>query len=297
MLSVEPRGLVLRLPKTIDTLVEDIYHLLDEDTDHEPSEENLDWIANSVKELLRARLSSREREAATLRFSALGRPDRQLWYATHAPEKGERMLPKTYFKFLYGDMIELLLLFLAKESGHEVTHEQQEVEIDGVIGHCDAIIDGVTVDAKSASPYSFTKFENGSFLTEDPFGYVGQISAYRYALNTRRAGFLVANKVHGDIGFAEVPTDILEEYDPEGRVVHLRNVLASDREPPRCYSDKPEGKSGNRILDVACSYCPFKNHCWRDANGGRGLEVYNYYSGPKFFTHIEREPRVEKADF
>jgi hypothetical protein len=283
--------------KQIDSLVGDIYALLDENTNHEPSEENLKWIGNAVQELLRSRLSARERAAATLRFSSLGRPDRQLWYQTHAPEKAERMLPKTYFKFLYGDMIELLLLFLAKEAGHEVTHEQAEVEVDGVKGHLDAVIDGVTVDCKSASSYSFNKFVSGSFVSSDPFGYIKQLSGYRYSVGTERAGFLVADKVHGDIHFAEVSKEVLSENEPRERIDHLRKVLDSSNEPDRCYSDKPEGVSGNRILDVGCSYCAFKQHCWRDANGGQGLQVYTYSSGPKFLTRVVKEPRVQKEDW
>lgn len=285
------------MSKSIDSLVSDIYGLLDEDNHHEPSEENLKWIGESVLALLRSRLSARERAAATLRFSSLGRPDRQLWYAHHTPDKAERMLPKTYFKFLYGDMIELLLLFLAKEAGHEVTHEQTEVEVDGVKGHVDAVIDGVTVDCKSASSYSFNKFVSGAFLSSDPFGYVKQISGYRYSLKTDRAGFLVADKVHGDIHFAEVSSEVLSANEPRSRIEHLRAVLKSESEPERCYPDKPEGVSGNRVLDVGCSYCPFKFHCWRDANGGQGLQAYSYSTGPKFFTKVVKEPRVAKEDW
>lgn len=207
------------------------------------------------------------------------------------------MLPKTYFKFLYGDMIELLLLFLAKEAGHTVERMQEEVEADGVKGHIDAVIDGVTVDAKSASPYGFKKFVTGEFVTNDPFGYIQQISGYKHAIGTERAGFLVADKVHGDITFAEVSPEVLAAHPPRERITNLREVLQSSEEPPRCYSDKPDGKSGNRILDTGCSYCPFARHCWRDANGGKGLEVYTYSTGPKFFTHIAREPRVEKEAF
>jgi hypothetical protein len=294
--SVAELGQVLQfLPKQIETLVSDIYHLLDEDTNHEPSEENLNWLAESVKSLLRLKLSSRAREAATLRFSSLGKPDRQLWYATHEADKAERMIPKTYFKFLYGDMIELLLLFLCKEAGHEVTHEQYQVSVDGVVGHCDAVIDGVTVDAKSASPFGYNKFVTGKYLEEDPFGYLGQIGGYRGALGTERAAFLVANKVHGDIALSEVPSKTLLDNEPAGRITHLKDILSSPDEPPRCYSDKPEGKSGNRALDVGCSYCSFRNHCWRDANNGEGLKTYIYSTGPKYFTHIEKEPRVQEG--
>jgi hypothetical protein len=282
------------MPKSIDSLVDDIYLLLDEDTNHEPSEANLDWIANAVRELLRSRLSSRVREAAALRFSSMGRPDRQVWYYAREPDKAERMLPKTYFKFLYGDMIELLLLFLSKEAGHDVQSEQKQVEVKGVIGHCDAVVDGVTVDFKSASPYSFSKFQSGTFVEDDPFGYVGQISGYRETLGTDRAGFLVADKVHGDIHFAEVSKDLLDANKPAERIEHLRTVLSTDAEPPRCYPDKPEGKSGNRVLGVGCSYCPFKVHCWRDANDGEGLRTFYYSTGPRYFTVVTKEPRVQE---
>lgn len=282
------------MPKTIDSLVGDIYGLLDEDTNHEPNEANLEWIAEAVKQLLRRKLSAREREAATLRFSSLGKPDRQLWYDLHAPEKAERLAPKTYFKFIYGDVIELLLLFLTKEAGHEVTHEQAVVGRDGIIGHCDAVVDGTTVDFKSASPFSFRKFVSGGFLTNDPFGYLGQLGGYRSELKTERAAFLAADKVHGDLCLAEVPKEVLDDHRPEVRIEHLRGVLASDEEPPRCYPDEPKGASGNRVLSVGCSYCKFKEHCWRDVNGGKGLKKYVYSTGPVFFTKVVKEPRVQE---
>jgi hypothetical protein len=283
--------------RNIDDLVGDIYHILDEDTSHEPSEENLDWIGEQVKSLLRTRLSSRERKAATLRFSSLGKPDRQLWYAQHQPEKAERLASKTYFKFLYGDLIELVLLFLTKEAGHELTHEQAEVDVDGIKGHTDGIIDGVTVDAKSASSFSFHKFVSGKFKTDDPFGYVKQLAGYRKALGTERAGFLVADKVHGDIAFVELDQETLAANEPGPRIEHLNEVLASKTEPARCYDDVEFGKGGNKVLSTGCSYCAFRYHCWRDANDGEGLITYNYSTGPKFFTKVEKEPRVEKEDW
>lgn len=287
-----------RLLPNIDTLVGDIYHVLDEDTNHEPSDANIEWIGEAVKQLLRSRLSAREREAATLRFSSLGKPDRQLWYSKHVPEKAERMQPKTYMKFLYGDMIELLLLFLAKEAGHTVEREQEEIEVDGIKGHIDAVIDGVVVDCKSASPYAFKKFASGSFITDDPFGYIKQISGYSSVIapDAQYAAFLVADKVHGDIAVAKVGSDLIQENNPTSRIGHLKEVLASDVEPERCYSDVPDGKSGNRKLGINCSYCPFKLHCWRSANGGEGLQVYSYSTGPVFLTHVTRQPNVAKIE-
>lgn len=209
------------------------------------------------------------------------------------------MIPKTYMKFLYGDFLELLLLFLAKEAGHTVENEQLEVEVDGVKGHLDCTIDGVVVDCKSASPYAFQKFKDDRFLSDDPFGYIYQLSGYSNVVSPTnpRAAFLVADKVHGDIALAEVSAEIALAHSPLPRIQHLKKVLQQEEEPERCYQDKLDGKSGNRVLDTGCSYCAFAQHCWRDANGGRGLETYIYSTGPKYFTHVAREPRVDKVEF
>lgn len=284
------------MAKAIETLVEDIYHVLSQDNDHDVSEENLEWAADVFKDVLRTRFKERVKPASALRFSSLGKKDRQLWYEEHPPENVEVLSPQTIFKFLYGDMIEILLLFLAKESGHEVTHEQHEVEVDGVKGHTDAVIDGIPIDCKSASPYSFNKFRDGSFIFDDPFGYIPQLSGYCHALgNTSRAGFLVADKVSGSIHFAELSGADISANPPATRITHLKGVLSESSPPPRCYKAEPEGKSGNMKLGIGCSYCKFKDACWADANGGKGLRRFWYSRGPTWLTEVHKEPKVEEA--
>lgn len=281
--------------KNIKDLPKDIYALFNQKEHHEPSEANLEWLADNIKQVLRMRLSAADDARSPLRFSNLGRPDRQLWYQANKPEVAEEMSPKTFFKFLYGDMLEQFILFLAKEAGHDVRNEQAEIEVDGVKGHIDAIIDGVVTDVKSASPYSFLKFQNGGLFEPggDPFGYIGQISGYSETLTPGEgAAFLVADKVHGDIAVAEVSAETTGRFDPPARIAHLKRVIASPDKPEKCYPDEPEGKSGNRKLGVNCSYCPFKTDCWSDANEGRGLRVFSYYKGPVFLTNIVREPDV-----
>lgn len=279
----------------LKNLVKDIYQLFDEDTHHEPNEENLHKFGESVKEMMRRRLAIRDENREALRFSSMGKPDRQLWYMHNKPELGEKMSAKTLFKFLYGDMIEQVLLFLTVEAGHEVTHEQEEIEFGGVKGHIDAIIDGVVVDVKSASPYSFKKFQQRALFEDDPFGYIGQLSGYAEALTPGKgAAFLVADKVHGDVALMTVDGDTTSQYEPEKRIEHLKEVLKAEEVPPRCYAPVPEGKSGNMKLGVNCSYCPFKEHCWSDANNGKGLRKFMYYNGPVFLTHVAREPNVEE---
>ncbi len=287
----------LREKRDLSTLVEDIYHVLADTNDHEVSEENVESVGEAFKSLLRTRFTKRpeKRGEAVLRFSALGKKDRQLWYMANKPETAETLPPKTLFKFLYGDVIELLLLFLAREAGHDVQDLQKTVEVDGVKGSIDATIDGVLVDVKSASSYSFEKFKSGSYLFDDPFGYVSQISGYANALGSERAGFLVADKVHGDIAFVEVDKLTLKGNPPEPRITHLKEAIASPAPPPRCYSPIPEGKSGNMKLGIGCSYCPFKDECYKDANGGRGLRKFFYSRGPTWLTEVKREPNVDEA--
>jgi hypothetical protein len=283
------------MEKTIDTLVEDIYGLFNEDEHHEPNEDNLQELGKNIVELVRRRLARKDDERDPLRFSNLGRPERQLWYQANRPELAEGLSAKTFHKFLYGDMIEQLLIFFAKETGHKVEAEQLELEVDGVKGHIDCVIDGVTVDVKSASPYSFQKFKNGTVFTDDPFGYIGQISIYASQVSPNEgAAFLVADKVHGDIGVVRVDPETVAQWEPAKRIEHLKKTLASPDEPPRCYAAVPEGKSGNMKLGINCSYCPFKEYCWRDANGGKGLRKFLYYNGPVWLAHVEREPNVQE---
>jgi hypothetical protein len=280
------------------SLPEDIYRLLSSETDHEVSEENVEWAGEVFKDLLRTRLMKREekRGEGVLRFSALGKKDRQLWYAANKPETAEKLPGKMGFKFLYGDVLEVLLLFLAKEAGHEVTHLQHEVEVDGVRGHMDAVIDGIPVDCKSASTFSYGKFADGSFVFDDPFGYVQQLSGYAHAIgNTERAGFLVCDKTHGDICFAELDEYSIKGNPPAPRISVLREVVSQEPPPPRCYDDIPEGKSGNRKLAIGCSYCAFKDDCWSDANGGKGLRKFFYSRGPVWLTEVKKEPKVDEA--
>jgi hypothetical protein len=277
------------------TLPEDIYALFDSARDHEVSEANVDWAGEVFKDILRSRLMKREEKKGeeVLRFSALGKKDRQIWYDANMPEASEKLPGKMGFKFLYGDVLEILMLFLAKESGHEVTHEQHEVEVDGVRGHMDAVIDGVPVDCKSASTFSYQKFADGGFVFDDPFGYIPQLSGYAHALGkTDRAGFLVCDKTHGDICFAEIDHYTIEGNPPAERIASLKTILALPEPPERCYPTVPEGKSGNQKLGIGCSYCSKKDECWKDANHGQGLRKFFYSRGPVWLTDVKKEPRV-----
>ena len=275
--------------KTLDTLVDDVYAIFDPSTDHAPSEENLDAFCENLKELLRRRmLAQDDGSARPIRFSALGKPNRVVWYDAH-PEPGskEPMTPQTYIKFLYGDVIEQLLLFLVKEAGHEVTGEQMGVECDGVTGSIDAIIDGTVVDVKSASSYGYQKFKDRRVTEDDPFGYVPQLAGYATELTPGKdAAWLAMNKESGAICVSPLSSLIMSHYPPEPRIAELKAVVGLEEPPARCYPPVPDGKSGNYKLDTPCSYCAHKFRCYPE------VRTFLYSNGPRYLTTVARTPDV-----
>lgn len=234
--------------------------------------------------------------AFTLRMSNIGKGARQLWYDKRYG-KEENLPPATIFKFIYGDLIESLLLFLAKLSGHRVTARQAEVDVDGVKGHIDADIDGVTVDAKSASVYAFRKFANATLAQDDSFGYIEQLAGYCDARDTDGA-FLAADKQNGHIAYLPFSKEELKAaVNVKERIAYLKTAVEQEEPPERCYPDVPQGESGNRKLGVNCSYCSHKGRCWADSNGGMGLRTFLYSGGPEFLTKVTREPKVREVTF
>lgn len=277
--------------KTLDTLPSDIYELFNPGVHHECNEENLSAFAENLKQLMRERLSKYERPSTSLRFSALGKPDRQAWFDAHPePDKEEPLTPKTYLKFMYGDVIEQLLLFLAKEAGHSVEQEQAEVSVNGVKGHIDAIIDGVVVDVKSASPYGYKKFKDEGVVADDPFGYVAQLSGYASVLTPgQSAAWLAQDKVSGDICISRLSAPVIKAHPPAERIEHLKKVVDLAEPPSYCYELVPDGKSGNLKLDTPCSYCKHKYRC-RD-----GIRTFLYSTGPRFLAKVVKEPEVPEV--
>jgi len=281
--------------KNISELVDDIYALFG---GHECNPANVEEFGRELSRLVADRLGEhRGDRAATLRMSNLGRPDRQLWYEINGDGGGEEFPPHVRIKFLYGDILEALLLFLAKEAGHTVELAQAEVEIDGIVGHNDAVIDGVVVDVKSASTFSFKKFKDGSLREDDPFGYMEQLAGYSAGLGGLDGAFLAIDKTLGHLTLMQVPRAELFALDIPGRIKHIKGVLANPEVPERCYAPVDMGASGNQKLDTGCSYCSHKFKCWSDANDGIGLRSFLYSSGPVHLTTVVKEPNVIEVTF
>lgn len=275
-----------------ETLIQDVQKLLD---GHDLSE-TVQKFSDKLGLMVADRFKRHgEERIPKLYLSNVGKPLRQLWYELNG-YKGEQLTPETKFKFLYGDVIEELFLFLAVEAGHEVTDLQKRIELDGVSGKIDAIIDGVLVDVKSASSRSFEKFQNSKLIEDDPFGYIAQLTGYKQALGVKRAAFIAIDKVSGKICTLEITDQMAKDYNVSKRITTVKQAIVSKVPPNRCYEPKPiskTDKSGNLILSTGCNYCGHKVECWKDSNDGAGLQLRFYSSGPKWFTKMVKEPRLK----
>lgn len=278
--------------KSINTLVEDIYSVLTTKQVDIPEETIADFGAG-LSRLVKTRLS--EEQQWSLRMSNIGEKClRKLWYHKHHPELAEPLSGPTKFKFLFGDIIEHVTLFLARLAGHDVARGQDEVSLDGIKGHSDGHIDGHLMDVKSASSRSFTKFASGLTPEQDDFGYLWQLAGYYHADGgtSKPPAFLAIDKQLGKIALDIHSVESLPtRSDIEGRISKAKQVLSEGTTPPeRGYKTEPEGKSGNLKLGVACSYCSFKKVCWP------GLRAFNYSHKPVFLTRVVREPNVPEIN-
>ena len=285
------------MDKTTDNVVADIYALM-ESKDADPSvdvEAEIERFGEGVKALMRTEFGRKKREDnRRLRLSNIGRTDKYLWNHFNGTD-GEELQPHTYVKFMYGHLIEEMLLFFTRMAGHSVTDEQKVCKVDGIVGHMDCKIDGVVTDVKSASSFGFKKFKDGSLVYDDPFGYIDQIKAYAHSCGETKVGWLTMDKANGHLTYLKydlenTSNEKLKEPITD-RVQHIKNIVEGDEPTEYCYQPIPDGKSGNMKLAVGCSYCQFKEHCYPD------MRVFKYSFGPKFLVKVVNEPRVEEITF
>ena len=282
--------------KNINTLVEDMNNVLAA----KGGWDNLinEMFMKEIGETVSRRLTpSTEPRKRSLRMSNIGTPcKRKLWYYVNLPVTESELPANTHLKFMYGDILETLMLSVARAAGHSVEGCQDESNLLGIKGHRDCVIDGMLVDVKSASSFSFDKFKYGRLKTDDPFGYIKQLTGYLAAAkddplvtNKNEAAFLAVDKQHGHI--------VLDVYDLRDEVEDFEKELLETKAivndttsiPERAWEAIPDGKSGNMKLPPACSYCESVFACWP------GTRKFLYANGPKFLTKVVEEPRVMEA--
>ena len=231
-----------------------------------------------------------------LSLSSVGTPcKRKLWYKINKTDEGEELTPNTFLKFFYGDMIEEFILQLAIASGHDVKGQQDRLDVHGVKGHRDAVIDGMTVDVKSCSSYAFKKFKEGKLRDDDPFGYISQLSSYVYAgqndplvTDKVRGAFLAVDKQNGHICLDVY--DFTEELKTKEEEILETIYMVDGKIPEERIPTVPQSKSSeNTKLSMQCSYCEFKFLCWEN------LRTFIYSSGPEYLIDVVQEPRVPEV--
>ncbi len=287
------------MSKTIHTLVDDIYRLMEtkEAEESVDVEAEIEKFGESMKALMRTEFGrKRTTDRRTLRLSNIGRDDRVLWNVVNGTEK-EEIKPATYIKFMYGHLIEEMLLFMTRMAGHEVSDEQRVCEVEGIKGHMDCKIDGLVVDVKSASAFGFKKFKDGTLAMDDAFGYVDQIKAYAHACGETEFGWLAMDKANGhlavlkyDLEDTQAPIHEHIKGDIRERIKHVKEMVKGDEPTELCTETVPDGKSGNKKLGIKCSYCQYKKHCYPE------LRAFAYSYGPKFLSEVVNEPRVQEIN-
>lgn len=279
---------MLTVKKNLDTLSTDIGKVLKGEKPW-TKVNSLD-LSNNLEILFNSRLAEETKERNFLSMSSLGEScNRKSWLICNSTLEREPLNAETLFKFMYGDLLEEVVLELAKAAGHSVEGCQDKMELDGIKGHRDAVINGVTVDVKTASSWGFKKFKDHTLRDDDPFGYISQLSSYVAAakddpLVTDKTGgaFLVINKETGEIIVDYY--DFTDEIANKSTEVLMAKGNVMRKEPPDVIEPVPMGKSGNMKLDTKCRYCQFKWHCHPT------LRVFEYSNGPVYLTKVVKEP-------
>lgn len=155
----------------LNNVVPDIYKNLISLSDGVPlplTEKDIDVTVEGIREALLSWAKPEERNKDfTVRMSNVGKPARQLWFEKRDKDSKRDIDAPTQLKFLYGHLLEEIVLMLVRMAGYTVTDEQKEVDIKGIKGHMDCKINGEVVDIKTASRFAFNKFQNNALADDD----------------------------------------------------------------------------------------------------------------------------------
>lgn len=274
---------------SIHQLVPDIYKFLGGKNEGWFTEALAGEFARELGTVLTKNLGHREPKRA-LRLSQVGIDcPRQVWYSVHRPELAEPTQPWAVIKFAYGHIIESFILKLAKAAGHDVQGEQDEITLDGVTGHRDAVIDGCLVDVKSANGRSFEKFKTKSLGQNDLFRMLDQLDGYVVGsyddplVTCKDYGYFLA--IDQELGHTCLYEHKVREESIRERISKHKQIVDLN-EPPPCECDiVADGNGGNLKLSVRASYNPFKWECHPN------LRAFLYSGGPRYLTKVVKTPK------
>jgi len=293
--------------KTIDTLVFDMMQVVEGLGGWDTTVTK--FMAEGIANIAEDRFSKPQEVRTHLSPSMIGHPCwRNTWYKINTPHDVEKLDAEILGTFFYGDLLEYVTIALAIAAGHKVTGLQEKLDIHGLPGSGDCVIDGVVVDVKSASMMSFVKFKKHQLKgynkfdkkkstnvwvpakEVDSFGYISQLSSYLYGYRNNpavvyknKAAFLVVRKDRFVVCLDMY--DLTEEVaNKEKEVDGIRDITAGPI-PPRGFSPVSDGASGNMMLGTVCKYCGFKAKCYPD------LRTFIYAAGPRYLTTVVKRPQ------
>ena len=239
-------------------------------------------FAKECKESVEKQLNKKRK--FSIRMSGLGRPLCQQLLDRQGIQ--EDMDYNALFRFLFGDLVESVMVLIMEQADVEIVAKQKSVKLTiaghEVTGTLDLILrDEMGIekvwDVKSASEWAF-KFKYTGFggydkiKEDDPFGYVMQGHLYGEATGLPFGGWIVVNKSSGELAMVEAPdwqAEDRKEYlkDAERRVKRLLDPDPKFVKPFKSefetYKVKGEViRTGNKTLPKICSMCGYRSHCW-----------------------------------
>lgn len=275
--------------KSIHTIIPDIYGLM-KNRDGWFTEELSQVLSAEVAERLKLHFN-RSTDKASLRLSKMGPMcPKALWYSVHHPEMAEPLPPWAVIKYSYGHILEAQAIAFCKAAGHEVTGEQDELRVDGIVGHRDCVLDGAICDVKSTSTFGFKKFNEGTLWQDDSFGYLEQLDGYICGsledplVRIKDKGYILA--IDKQLGHLALYEHKFREKHIRERIQQHKSIVASNTVPACRCGTIPSGASGNVALDVKASYNSFKHMCFP------GLRTFLYSKGPVYLTHVSKRPEA-----
>ena len=91
---------------------------------------------------------------------------------------------------------------------------------------------------------------------------------------------MVCRSIYSDISSRTIESSDPKKYDA---IAFVNSVLPT-----------PVGPE-NMKLAIGCVFCGYKEHCWSDANQGRGLRKFKYSTGIRNLTQVHKTPDVEEV--
>lgn len=276
-------------------------HSLIKDIDNIVVQEN--WFTDELGESFAKEVSARlkihyndQRASGTLRMSGLGpKCPRALWYSVHHPELAEPLPASAIKKYSFGHIIEAQTIMFAKAAGHIVTGEQDVLELDGILGHRDCVIDGCVVDVKSTSSIGFGKFQTRNYAPFDSFGYLEQLDAYVVAssadplVTVHDKGYILA--VDKQLGKMHLYEHTVRPEHIAQRIKEYKHIVGHSNPPPCMCGTVKHGESGNIKLDTRASYSAYKYCCFPH------LRTFLYKEGPVYLTVVKRRPQRQDGSY